>query len=147
MLKSGRTSVWSCSSQVPPPPKASSRGRKSLLFWRASSFVTHVMTTSMDLCIMLLTFSSILSKARLAVFTMSRRIVTLAEASGMRTVLTQVFIRFSIPMAGRKPIRYDRSGSFLAVSWLAAMSFALTQCEIDQGHWIITDHLRVQCRL
>lgn len=73
----------------------------------------------------LLTFSSILSRARFAVFSMSRRIVTLAEANGMSTVLMQVFIRFIIPIAGRRPIRYDRSGSFLAVSWLAAMSFAL----------------------
>lgn len=64
----------------------------------------------------LLTLSSILSRARLAVFSMSRRIVTLAEASGMSTVLMQVFIRFMIPMTGRRPIRYDTSGSFLAVS-------------------------------
>lgn len=83
------------------------------------------MTTSIDLCIIVLTLSSILSRARLAVFSMSRRIVTLAEASGMSTVLMQVFIRFMIPIAGRRPIKYDRSGSFLAVSWLAAMSFAL----------------------
>lgn len=76
----------------------------------------------------LLTFSSTLSKARLAVFSMSRRIVTLAEASGMSTALMQVFIRFIIPIAGRRPIRYDRSGSSLAVSWLAAMSFALACC-------------------
>ncbi len=87
--------------------------------------MTHVTTTSMDLCIILFTFSSILSKARLAVFSMSRRIVTLAEASGISTVLMQVFIRFIMPIAGRRPIRYDRSGSFLAISWLAAMSFAL----------------------
>ena len=83
------------------------------------------MTTSMDLCIILLTFSSILSRARLAVFSMSRRIITFAEASGISTVLMQVFMRFMIPIAGRRPIKYDRSGSFLAVSWLAAMSFAL----------------------
>ena len=87
--------------------------------------MTHVTTTSMDLCIILFTFSSILSKARLAVFSMSRRIVTLAEASGISTVLMQVFIRFIMPIAGRRPIRYDRSGSFLAISWLAAMSFEL----------------------
>lgn len=86
------------------------------------------MTTSMDLCIIVLTFSSILSRARLAVFSMSRRIVTLAEASGMSTVLMQVFMRLMIPIAGRRLIRYDRSGSFLAVSWLAAMSFALANC-------------------
>ena len=82
----------------------------------------------------LLTFSSIRSKARLAVFSMSRRIVTLAEASGMSTVLMQVFIRFVIPIAGRRPIRYDRSGSFLAVSWLAAMSFALAYCQPNEGY-------------
>ena len=73
----------------------------------------------------LLTFSSILSRARLAIFSISRRIITLAEASGMSTVLMQVLIRFMIPIAGRRPIRYERSGSFLAVSWLAAKSFAL----------------------
>lgn len=76
----------------------------------------------------LLTFSSILSRARLAFFSMSRRIVTLAEASGIITVLMQVFIKFIIPIAGRRLMRYDRSGSFLAVSWLAAMSFALAYC-------------------
>ena len=76
----------------------------------------------------LLTFSSILSRARLAFFSMLRRMVTLAEASGMITVLMQVFIRFIIPIAGRRLMRYDRSGSFLAVSWLAAMSFALAYC-------------------
>ena len=76
----------------------------------------------------LLTFSSILSRARLASFSMLRRMVTLAEASGMITVLMQVFIRFIIPIAGRRLMRYDRSGSFLAVSWLAAMSFALAYC-------------------
>ena len=73
----------------------------------------------------LFTFSSILSRAEFAVFSMSRRIVMLAEASGISTALMQVFIRFMIPIAGRRPIRYDRSGSFFAVSWLAAMSFAL----------------------
>ena len=87
--------------------------------------MTHVTTTSMDLCIILFTFSSILSRARLAVFSMLRRIVTFAEASGISTVLIQVFIRFIMPIAGRRPIRYDRSGSFLAISWLAAISFAL----------------------
>ena len=127
------TGVWSCSSQAPPPLEASSRGRKSILFWRARSFATQVTTTSMDLCIMLLTFSSILSRARLAIFSMSRRIVTFAEASGMSTVLMQVFIRFMIPMAGRRPIRYDRSGSFLAVSWPAAMSFSLDVLLAQRG--------------
>ncbi len=86
------------------------------------------MTTSIDLCIILLTFSSILSRARLAVFSISRLIVTLAEARGISTALMQVFIRFMIPIAGRRPIKYDRSGSFFAVSWLAAMSFALEYC-------------------
>ena len=43
----------------------------------------------------------------------------------MSTVLMHVFIKFMIPTAGRRPTRYDRSGSFLAVSWLAAMSFSL----------------------
>lgn len=76
----------------------------------------------------LFTFSSILSRAELAVFSMSRRIVILAEARGISTALMQVFIKFKIPIAGRKPIRYDRSGSFFAVSWLAAISFALVQC-------------------
>lgn len=73
----------------------------------------------------LFTFSSILSKAKLAVFSMSRRIIMLADANGISTALMQVFIKFMIPIAGRRPMRYDRSGSFFAASWLAAMSFAL----------------------
>ena len=78
--------------------------------------MTHVITTSIDLCIILLTFSSILSMATLAFLSMSRRIVIFAEANGTSTALTHVFIKFMIPIAGRKPIRYDRSGSFFAVS-------------------------------
>lgn len=88
----------------------------------------QVIATSIDRCIMLFTFSSILSIARFAVFSMSRRIVTLADANGIRTVWTQVFIRDSMLIADRRPIRYERSGSFLADSWLAAMSFALLLC-------------------
>ncbi len=74
---------------------------------------------------MLLTFSSILSMATFEVFSMSRRMVTLAEARGMRTVRMQAFRRYIVLVAGRKLIMYERSGSFLAVSCVVAISFAL----------------------
>lgn len=92
------------------------------------------MMTSIDLCMRLFTFSSILSRAKLAIFSISRRIVILADARGISTALMQVFIRFMMPMAGRRPMRYDKSGSFLAVSWLAAISFALVLSQTNMGY-------------
>ena len=106
--------------------------------------MTHVIATSIDLCMILLTFSSILSIARFAVFSMSRRMVTLAVASGINTVLIHVFIRWSMLIAERRPIRYERSGSFLAVSWLAAMSIALLR--ISEALQTVLDYSRVQSR-
>lgn len=43
----------------------------------------------------------------------------------MRTLLMQVFIKCMMVIAERRLIKYERSGSFLALSWLAAISFAL----------------------
>ena len=92
----------------------------------------------------LLTLSSILSIARFAVFSISRRMVMLAVASGISTVLIHVFIRWSMLIAERRPIKYERSGSFLAVSWLAAMSIALTH--ISEALQTVQGYSRVKSR-
>lgn len=94
--------VCSCSNQAPPPLSASSLGLKSDFCWRARSLVTQTRTTSIERCMIELTFSSMPSMAAVEVFSMSRRIVTLAVASGMRTVRMQVFIRYIVLMAGRR---------------------------------------------
>ena len=59
------------------------------------------------------------------VCSMLRRTVILEAAKGTRTVLMQVIMRCMIVMAAYKLGMNERSGSFLALSWEAASSFAL----------------------
>ena len=83
------------------------------------------MVTSMVRCMILLILSSILLVAKAVFFSISRRIVILEAAKGIRTVLMQVSIKCTMAIAGCRVSRYERSGSFLLFSWVAAASFAL----------------------
>jgi len=141
------TGVWSISSQLLLPLRASSRGRKSLFLWFASSLLTQPKATSMVRCMMLLSLSSSLLTARLVVFSMSRRTVVLDAARGIKTVLMHALIKCIIWIAGRRLGRYERSGSFLTASCEIAKSLALARriSKADQGA-VLCCYLRIQGR-
>ncbi len=117
LRKGLHTAVCSVSSHSPPPlPGPSSRGRKSFFFCVASNFVTQASATSMVRWTILLTFSSIRFIVVLVVFSISRRMPTLDEARGINMVLMQVINRCMTVKAERRLVRYERSGSVLALS-------------------------------
>lgn len=111
------TGVCSISSHAPPPPPGpSSRGLKSFFFCVASNFVTQASATSMVRWTILLNFSSIRFIVIFVVFSISRHMPTLDEARGINMVLMQVINRCMIVKAERRFVRYERSGSVLALS-------------------------------
>ena len=80
-----------CAPALPAMP--SSLGRKSVFFWFASSFVIQATVTSIVLCIMELTLSSMRVMARFVVFSISRRMVMLEAERGISTVFMNVDIK------------------------------------------------------
>jgi hypothetical protein len=98
------TGVWSISSHD-VAPSAPSFGLKSFFFWLVSTRLTQASETSTVFCSIVLIFSSKRAVAKLVFFSISRLIVMLLAASGIRTVFTHVSIRWVVLIAGRTPAK------------------------------------------